>query len=143
MRYNNSVTIRNTAKAAANVKPVKSKRMCSHRLQLSNTHRTHLPYALTTRSASSQRRAAYLHPAAKTHPPPCKGIKTKQNQIESRPQSSHPSIGMFVSTVIKVKLESNSIQPAGQQQEHRYHGVNRVPCAVRHCGWHSKDVGCR
>ena len=32
----------------------------------------------------------------KTHPTPCQAIKTEQNQIESRPRSSHPSIGVCV-----------------------------------------------
>ena len=30
----------------------------------------------------------------KTQPPSCQGIKTEQNQIKSRPRSSHPSIGV-------------------------------------------------
>ena len=70
--------------------------MCSYRLQSSTTPRTHSPYALDTRSASSQRRAAYLQSAAKTHPPPCQAIKTVQNQIDFRQRRSHPSIGVCV-----------------------------------------------
>ena len=114
MRYNDSVTIRNTATAAANRRTAKNKRMCSYRLQSSYTRRTHSPqHALATRSASSQRRAAYLPPAAKTHPPPSKGIKTKQNQIESRPRSSHPSIGVCVNrNQSQIRIEFNPATPA-------------------------------
>ena len=82
--------------------------MCSYRLQLSKTRRTHSPHALATRSALSRRRAAYLQSAAKTHPPPCQAIKTEQNQIESRPRSSHPSTGVCVNrnqSQIRIKVD--------------------------------------
>ena len=142
--------------------------MCIYRLQSPSTRRTYSPCALATRSPSSQRCAAYSHPVTKTHPPPCQAIKPKQNQNGSRPRSSHPSIGVCVnrnqsqiriefdpareaatqasacvSTVIKVKSESNSVPPADQQHAHHYHGVIRVPCAVRDSDLYSKDVGCR
>ena len=108
MRYNDSVTIRNTAKAAAYVKTVKSKRMCSYRLQSPKPSRTHSPYTLATR-------AAYLHTTAKTHPPPCQAIKTKQKQIESRQQSSNPSIDVRVNrNQCKIRIEFNPATPASK-----------------------------
>ena len=69
---------------------------------------------------------------------------SNQNRIKTDPaREAATRASVCVSTVIKVKSESNSTPPAGQQHEHRYHGFNRVPCAVRHSDWHSKDVGCR
>ena len=106
MRYNDSVAIRNTAKAAVNTIPPKPKRMCSYRLQSPKSSRTHSPYTLATR-------AAYLHTTAKTHPPPCKGIKTKQNQIESRQQSSNPSIDVRVNrNQCKIRTKFDPATPA-------------------------------
>ena len=114
MRYDNSVTMCNTATAAANRRTVKSKRMCSYRQQSSYTYRRTLsPDALATRSASSRRRAAYLQSAAKTHRPPCKAIKTKHNQIESRPRSSHPSTGVcYNRNQSQIRIEFDPATPA-------------------------------
>ena len=69
---------------------------------------------------------------------------SKPSRIKSNPaREAAIQASMYVSTVIKVESGSNSIQPAGQQQEHRYHGVRHVPCAVRCSDRHSKDVGCQ
>ena len=105
----------NTGTTAANGRILTTKRMCSYRLQLSKTRRTQSPYAIAKRSASSRRRAAYLHPAAKTHPPPCQAIKTKQKQIESRQQSSNPSIDVRVNrNQCKIRIEFNPATPASK-----------------------------
>ena len=85
----------------------------SYRLQSSNTPRTHSPHALATRSTSSQRRAAYLQSAGKTHPQQCHTIKTKQNQIESRQQSSNPSIDVRVNrNQCKIRTKFDPATPA-------------------------------
>jgi len=64
---------------------------------------------------------------------------SKPNRIESNPaREAATQASVRVSTAIKVKSESNSVPPAGQQHEHHYHGGNRVPCAVRHSDWHSR-----
>ena len=103
----------NTGTTAANGRILTTKRMCSYRLQLSKTRRTQSPYAIAKRSASSRRRAAYLQPAAKTHPPPCKGIKTEQNQIKSRPRISHPGIGVCVNrNQSQIRIEFDAATPA-------------------------------
>ena len=95
--------------------------MCSYRLQSSSTRRTYSPCA--TRSASARRRAAYLHSAAKTHPPPCQAIKTEQNQIESRPRISHPSIGVCVNrNQCQIKIEfDHARRPATHASLSRCH----------------------
>ena len=103
----------NTGTTAANGRILTTKRMCSYRLQLSKTRRTQSPYAIAKRSASSRRRAAYLQPAAKTHPPPCKGIKTEQNQIKSRQRITQPSVGVCVNrNQSQIRIEFDPATPA-------------------------------
>ena len=58
---------------------------------------------------------------------------SRPNRIKSISASEAATqASVSVSTEIKVKSESNSVPPAGQQHERRYHGVNRVTCAVCH-----------
>ena len=143
MRYDDSVTTPTTARPAANGRTAKSKRMCSYRLQSSNTRRTHSPYTLlphaqhrnddVQRTYKLQQRRIH-HQLEASRPNRIKSNSAREAAIQA---------SMYVSTVIKVESGSNSIQPAGQHHARRYHGVRHVPCAVRCSDWHSKDVGCR
>ena len=111
---------------------------CNRRIRIAHTRRILLPHA-QHRHYDMQRTYILQHVRIHHHAKP-----SKPNTIKSNPASeSANQASVCVSTVIKVKSESNSIPPVGQQHEHRYHGVRRVPCAVCHADWHSKDVGCR
>ena len=143
MRYNDSVTIRSTANAAANGRIPKTKTDL-HRIDysrghlVSHTSRMLLPDAQqrnddVQRTYSLQQRRIHHHAKA-----------SNPNRVKSNPaRKAATQAPVCVSAVIKAKSESNSIPPAGQQQEHRHHGVIRVPCAIRHSDWHSKDDGSR
>jgi len=67
--------------------------------------------------------------------------QTNENRDPARKAATQAPV--CVSTVINAKSESNSIQPAGQQHAHHYHGVIRVPCTVRDSDLYSNDVRCR
>ena len=92
-------------------KPVKSKRMCIYRLQSPSTRRTYSPYTLlphaqhrnddVQRTYILQQRRIHHHAKA-----------SRPNRIKSNPASKAAiQASVCVSTVIKVKSESNSIQP--------------------------------
>ena len=159
MRYNDRVTIRNTATAAANEQPPKvnecaavdcNRRICvAHSRRMLCIQNTDLSSRLIVlsfnlpdaqhRNHDVQRTYNLQHRRIPHHAKP-----SGSNRIKSNPaRKAATQTSVCVSTVIKVKSESNSMPPAGQQHEHRCHGVNRVPCAVRHSDWHSKEVGCR
>jgi hypothetical protein len=69
---------------------------------------------------------------------------SKPNRIKPNPaRNAAIKASVCVSTVIKVKSESNWMQPAGKRHKQCCHGVNQVPCAVHDCDLYSKEVGCR
>ena len=142
MRYNESVTIRNTATAAANEQPPKVNECaaidCNRRIRVAYNCRMLLPLA-QDRHDDVQRTYTLQHKGIHRYVMP-----SSPNRIKLNPaRKAGTQASVCVSSVIKVKSQSNSIQPAGKQHTHRYHSVIRVPCAVRHSDWHSKDVGCR
>ena len=48
-----------------------------------------------------------------THPPPCKGIKTEQNQIKSRQRITQPSVGVCVNrNQSQIRIEFDPATPA-------------------------------
>ena len=68
---------------------------------------------------------------------------SRPNRIKSNPaRKAAIQASMYVSTVIKVESESNLIQPAGQHAHH-YHGVIRIPYAVRDSDLYSIVDGCQ
>ena len=142
MRHNDSVIITTQQKQLQTGKPPKVNACAAidtnRRMRFTHTRRILLPHA-HHRNDDVQRTYRLQHRRTHHHTKP-----STPNRIKSNPASkaaTHASV--CLSTVIKVKSESNSIQTTGQQHEHCHHGVNRVPCAVRHSDWHSKDVGCR
>ena len=111
---------------------------CNRRIRVAHSRRMLLPHAQhrhnDVQGTYKLQQRGIHHQATPSRP----------NRIKSNPaRKAAIQASMYVSTVIKVESGSNSIQPAGQQQEHRYHGVRHAPCAVRCSDWHSKDVGCR
>ena len=142
MRYNDSVIIATMQRQLQTEEPPKVNECaaigCNRRIRVAHTRRMLLPHAQhcnddMQRTYKLQQRRIHHHAKA-----------SKPNRIKSNPaREAATQASVFVSTVIIVKSESNSIQPDGQQHEHRYHGVRRVPCAVCHADWHFKDVGCR
>ena len=68
--------------------------------------------------------------------------QTKENRDPAREATTQATV--CVSTVIKVKSESKSIQTSRPATGAScYQGVRHIPCAVRCSDRHSKDVGCR
>jgi len=142
MRYNDSVIIATMQRQLQTEEPPKVNECaaidCNRQIRVAHTRRMLLPDA-HHRHDDMQRTYKLQQRRIHHHAKPSKPNRIKSNHAsEAATQAS-----VSVSTIIKVKSESNSVPPASQQHERRYHGVNRVTCAVRDCDWHSNDVGCR
>jgi len=111
---------------------------CNRRICVANTRRMLLPHAQhrnddVQRTYKLQQRRIHHQLEA-----------SRPNRIKSNSaREAATQASVCVSTVINAKSESNWMPSDGQHPERRYHGVNRVPCAVCHADWQSKDDGCR
>ena len=111
---------------------------CNRRILIAHTRRMLLPHA-QHRHNDVQRTYTLQYRRIHHHAKP-----SNPNRFKSNPaREADTQASVSVSTEIKVKSESKSVPPAGQQHERRYHGVNRVTCAVRDSDLYSIVDGCK
>ena len=140
MRYNDSVIIATQQQQLQTEEPPKVNECpaidSNRRIRVAHTRRMLL---LNAQHRDNDVQRTYRLQQRRTHH---HATPSRPNKIKLNPtRKAGTQASVCVSSVINVKSESNSIQPAGQQHTHRYHGVNRIRCAVRHSDWHSKVIG--